>query len=224
MASIVIVGGRARACVGAVLHEGDPRQEANDEGCAQGAHRLWAPVEGPLLNKLENLQRNFTRKVSKIFNLSYWERLKVMNLQSIQRRFDRYKLIYTWKVINGTVPNCGLNWAESPHNGRMIIIPEEGDYLNSIRRQSFSFTAGQTFNYLPRYMRDDNLSSLEVWKASLTKLLEKVPDCPKTTSLKPIFTSPYTNKQSNSLNVAFLVLNVKYWKPPPDVKDRLNGG
>ena len=73
-------------------------------------------------------------------------------------------------------------------------------------------------------MRDDNESTLEVWKASLDKLLELVPDCPKTATLVPTFTSPYTNKQSNTLYVAFLVLNVKYWKPPPDVKDKLKGG
>ena len=96
-----------------------------------------------------------------------------------------------------------------------MIIPEEGKYLKSIRRQTFSFTAGQIFNYLPRYLRDDNLSSLDEWKASLDKLLESVPDCPKTTSLVPPLTSPYTNKHSNTLHVAFLVLNVKYWKPPP---------
>ena len=139
-----------------------------------------------------------------------------MKLQSIQRRLDRYKLIYTQKIIRGFVPNCGLNWAESPYNGRYIIIPEEGKYLKSLRRQTVSFTAGQMFNYLPRYMRDDNESSLEVWKASLDKLLELVPDCPKTPTLVPTFTSPYTNKQSNTLHVTFLVLNVKYWKSTPD--------
>ena len=40
--------------------------------------------------------------------MSYEERLKHLNLYSIQRRRDRYKIIYLWKNIEKFVPNKPL--------------------------------------------------------------------------------------------------------------------
>ena len=93
------------------------------------------------------------------------------------------------------------------------MIPDKRKYLNTLRMQTFSYSASNIFNFLPRYLRDDDSSSLESWKNSLDKLLEKVPDCPKTPTLDPVLISPHTNKYSNSLHVALIRLNTKYWKP-----------
>ena len=38
-------------------------------------------------------------------DLSYNERLKALKLYSLQRRRERYCIIYVWKVLEGLVPN-----------------------------------------------------------------------------------------------------------------------
>ena len=43
----------------------------------------------------------------------YKQRLKYLNLTSIQRRFDRYKIIYIIKALKGDVPSHNI---EIDHN------------------------------------------------------------------------------------------------------------
>ena len=61
--------------------------------------QLWAPADGGDLEKLEGLLRTFTFKIPSVKHLSYWERLKELKMNSEQRRIERYRLIYTWKVL-----------------------------------------------------------------------------------------------------------------------------
>ena len=70
--------------------------------------QLWSPVEGGDLEKLEGVLRTYTSKIPAVKHLNYWERLCSLSLNSQQRRMERYKIIYCWKVIENIVPNCGL--------------------------------------------------------------------------------------------------------------------
>ena len=70
--------------------------------------QLWAPLEGKQMENIENVLRNFSSRIHKLKTKNYWERLKTMKLNSMQRRIERYKIIYTWKVLEGLVPNCGI--------------------------------------------------------------------------------------------------------------------
>ena len=72
--------------------------------CAQ----LWAPSEGPMLDKLEKILYDYTKYIPEICNLSYERRLKAMKLQSVQRRYDRYRILYTRKCALDLVPNCNI--------------------------------------------------------------------------------------------------------------------
>ena len=54
---------------------------------------------------------------------NHWERLKMIKLSSIERRHERYKITYIWKVVNGLCPNFGLDWEYQCNNGLMIKIP-----------------------------------------------------------------------------------------------------
>ena len=40
--------------------------------------------------------------------MDYGERLSHLNLTLVQKRFDRYRIFYTRKIILGHVPNVGL--------------------------------------------------------------------------------------------------------------------
>ena len=76
--------------------------------------QLWAPKEGPKMDKLERLQYFYTGLIPELRNLTYEERLKKLKMSSLQRRYDRYRIFYIWKIGHGLVPNCGINQITGP--------------------------------------------------------------------------------------------------------------
>ena len=58
---------------------------------------------------LENVQRCFTRRISGITDINYWDTLKELKLYSMERRRERYCIIYVLKMLHELVPNfsCG---------------------------------------------------------------------------------------------------------------------
>ena len=69
------------------------------------ASQLWSPHLLKSIYLIEKVQRSFTKHITGIKNKPYDERLKLLNLYSVQRRRDRYQIIYLWKIIEGLVPN-----------------------------------------------------------------------------------------------------------------------
>ena len=62
------------------------------------------------LNKIERMQRSFTSKfITGMRTLSYEDRLKSLNLYSVQRRFERYTIIYSWKILEFRTYNSQLH-------------------------------------------------------------------------------------------------------------------
>ena len=55
--------------------------------------------------EVERIQRSFTKYISGMQNLSYHQRLNALRLYSLQRRRDRYIVIYMWKILENLVPN-----------------------------------------------------------------------------------------------------------------------
>ena len=70
--------------------------------------QLWGPSEGPLLDRLEKTQSYFTRLIPSIRDKNYSERLKILNISTIQRQYDRYRIMYVRKILLDSVPNPGL--------------------------------------------------------------------------------------------------------------------
>ena len=68
--------------------------------------QLYFPTKSSDMEKIENLQRIFTRKIPEVKSLNYWQRLAHLNMYSQQRRMERYRAIYVWKILEGLVPNC----------------------------------------------------------------------------------------------------------------------
>ena len=71
------------------------------EYCSQ----LWNPTKRGDIQKLEMLQKTFTRKINGLSNLTYWDRLKRCGIFSLQRRRERYQIIYVWKILEELVPS-----------------------------------------------------------------------------------------------------------------------
>ena len=142
---------------------------------------VWNPSKISDIQKLESIQRCFTRKINGCKELTYWDRLKKLKILSLQRRRERYCIIHVWKILNGLAPN-DLEFQFSTHQRlgiRASIPPINKKAQLSVRTdydKTFRVQAAQLFNVLPTDLR--SLSTLESFKAGLGRFLEQYPDTP----------------------------------------------
>ena len=123
------------------------------EYCSQ----LWCPLKKGEIQALEMVQRTFLRKISGMNELSYWDQLKKLNMYSLERRRERYRIIYVWKVLENRVPNIGNDRICSknhPRRGRECFPPKVNQYCNrkvqSLLYASLPVHGQQLFNCLPK--------------------------------------------------------------------------
>ena len=96
--------------------------------------QLWSPTGGILMNKIQNVLKNFLNKIPSMRSLNYWEKLKELKMNSMQRRLDRCKIIYTWKILENLVPNCGIQ--KEPTNerkGRQCEVIKHRSKVQSVK-------------------------------------------------------------------------------------------
>ena len=128
--------------------------------------------------------------------MTYWERLKYLKMNSQQRRFERYKVFYTWKVINGLVPNPGICLLpDSDRRGILCKVPATKD---NMRNNSYQVIGPRLFNALPKELRNMKCSKAD-FKFALDTFLCKIPDEPQCPNLVPGATDMIESKPSNSL-------------------------
>ena len=140
---------------------------------------LWSPETKGEIAKLEQVQRNFTRRISGCRRITYWDRLYHLNLQSIQRRRDRYSMIQVWKTYNNLVPNSTqMKFYESAGLGPRAVIPlynyRAQKSKSSLLEASFGVRGGQLWNTLPENIKV--APSLGALKARLGHYLAEIPD------------------------------------------------
>ena len=149
--------------------------------------QLWAPHLNKDWNELESIQRRFTNIIDEVSDLDYWSRLKALRLYSLERRAERYKIIYTWKIIENLAPNMTSNKIEtriSERRGRYCVVPNLPNTnicsakVKTIRENSFSVQGPKLFNCLPKSIRDLSGVSVDSFKQHLDKLLTHIPDRP----------------------------------------------
>ena len=147
--------------------------------------QLWSPHDGGNLQRIEKLLQSFTARIPAIRHLNYWERLKSIRMNSEQRRLERYKIIYAWKIFEQKVPNCGLEWEQSDLTGRQVKLRPLKREARRLREASFQEIGPKLFNNLPKKVR--NLKNIEVedFKEALDEVLSKIPDEPKVEGLTP---------------------------------------
>ena len=147
---------------------------------------LWSPTTIGKIRKLESVQRSFTAKIHTISNLSYWERLKRLEMYSVERRRERYLMIYVYKIIQGITPNFEgekfmLQVETNARRGRFCIVPSLNTRaparVTTMVEASLSVTGPKLFNSLPMDIRNCNVS-VDAFKARLDKFLKRVPDQP----------------------------------------------
>ena len=62
---------------------------------------VWSPTLQGDINKIERIQKSFTSRIAGMENKNYHQRLKALNLYSLERRRERYLIINAWEQIEG---------------------------------------------------------------------------------------------------------------------------
>ena len=155
------------------------------EYCSQ----LWCPFKKGDIQDLEQVQKSFFRKIKGMEQLSYWEQLQSLSTYSLERRRERYRMIYVWRIIEGQVPNISdqehrkveTKW--HIRRGRVCLIPSVNSHatqaIKTLRYASFGIQGPRLFNVLPAYIRNTTGCSVETFKNKLDNFLQTVPDEPQ---------------------------------------------
>ena len=149
---------------------------------------VWSPSKISDIQKLENVQRSFFRKILGLQHMDYWDRLKKLKIMSLQRRRERYCIIQVWKIVNGLSPNdINMQFKSHPRLGLKAIVPSINNKVQlSIRTDydcSFGVRAAQLWNILPP--DTSSLKSLDCFKTGLGRFLERFPDTPPVPGYTP---------------------------------------
>ena len=87
---------------------------------------LWCPLSVGNKQKIEAVKWSLIRKIAGIRNMNYWQTLHELKIYSLERRRERYRIIYMWKILEGLVPNInkkGVQSFENHRQGRKCITP-----------------------------------------------------------------------------------------------------
>lgn len=165
--------------------------------------QLWQPLQSGMLQRIENLQKSFTKKIPHISHLNFWERLSYLRINSQQRRLERYRIIYVWKILEGLSPNCGIISDENDKRGRMCKLPaivqSASQHIKTLREQTLQMHGCKLFNKMPAEIRNLKYCGVEDFKIKLDQFLSQIPDQPVIGSLLPATCDPITMKPSNSI-------------------------
>ena len=110
-------------------------------------------------------------------------------MYSLERRRERYIIIYTWKIMEEQVPNFsysdneGIKSAWHPRRGRNCTVPAINlrgpRHYQTVRNSSFSVRGPRLFNALPASIRNMTGCTVDSFKRSLDRYLSTVPDEPQ---------------------------------------------
>ena len=123
---------------------------------------------------------------------------------SVQRRHERYKILYAYKIKEGLVPNIskthGLDFVNRGRRGRVCIVPNyplRGKAIG-VRERSFALTTCNLWNSLPRCIRDIKGRNLSYFKKKLDNVLSHYPDVPRCSTIGHTYDKHNIHK-SNSI-------------------------
>jgi hypothetical protein len=121
---------------------------------------------------------------------SYPERLKELNIYSLQRRRDRYLILQVYRVVIGLSDNPGFRVIKYGLRTKIRVEPTFNKYAPSwvrhARSASISCQGARLYNSLPRELREledttpPSKSHVNSFKARLDKYLSNIPDIPGT--------------------------------------------
>ena len=130
------------------------------------------------------VQRSFLRKIDGMNGLDYWKQLQALKINSLERRWERYQIIYVWKILEGLVPNLsGSSKIEprmSDRRGRSCYRQAlDRNSYQQLRNNSLSIHGVKLFNCIPKKIRNLTNCPKEKFKSELDMFLKLIPDEPQ---------------------------------------------
>ena len=150
--------------------------------------QLWSPHKQGDIQLIEDVQRCFTRKIPIHGRKCYWERLRSLRMYSLERRRERYKIIYVWKMLENLVPNLStehnrIKSKMSSRHGRLCVIPSVSKTasarVQTLREGSLCVNGPKLFNILPPSIRNITNVGVDTFKKKLDEFLAAIPDEPQ---------------------------------------------
>ena len=117
-------------------------------------------------------------------SLDYSDRLVYLKLHSLQRRRERYCIIYVWKTIEGLVPNFSnpIVCSYSDRRGRSCIVMYHMyihiGRLGTLAFNSFRWWAIRLFNAMHNHIRCISSCSVLRFKCKLDLYFRNIVDLP----------------------------------------------
>ena len=142
---------------------------------------LWNPYLTKHITRIEGVQRFFTSKISGMQDMNYWERLRDLNIISLQRRRERNIILLLWKMKNQIIPNCfKIEFRENKRAGgiKAILKPlsKIKGRVQTVYDASFPIVSAKLWNTLPGKLT--LLQSLSSFKSGLDNHLWSISDEP----------------------------------------------
>ena len=141
---------------------------------------LWSPSAVGLIQRLEEIQKSFLKQI-KGTPKKYWQSLKQLKIYSLQRRRERYCIIYHWKILENRVPNINdaFKSKDHPRLGRMCISKYTGPNNTKLRDSTLTIKGAKLFNAMPKNIRNLKNIPVDKFKNALDTYLKTVPDEPQ---------------------------------------------
>ena len=96
-----------------------------------------------------------------------------MQLYSQERRRERYRIIFLWKVAQGLVQGYPATFVQNDRRGRLMqVAPLRNAAPAAVKKakeSSLQVKGAQLFNCIPRELRDTFTGTAEQFKAGLDK-------------------------------------------------------
>ena len=155
---------------------------------------LWNSSKIKDIQQLEGIQRTFTSRIDGFQHLNYWQRLKALDLMSLQRRRERYLIIHMWKILHGKCPNdIDIKFSETLRHGHRAVVPSmaksSSQRNQTLLDKSFAVTGPRLWNLIPQHMH--TIEDPTLFKSALTSFVKSFPDEP------PV--QGYSSRNGNSL-------------------------
>ena len=133
---------------------------------------IWNPIYTRQIKDIEDVQRRFTKRLPGLKKLSYEDRLKNLNMSTLESRRNLADLAMVYKLLHDqlgiTADSVGIILSQAPTRGKDINI-QVHKALNNIVAKTFAYRASTTWNSLPPATKLSR--SLPVFKQCLTKQL-----------------------------------------------------
>ena len=144
---------------------------------------LYYPTIYQDIDAMEAGQKAFLKHIPGLQGVHHWDKLKVLDLSSVQRRTERFTIICYWKILNGLISGPETFKTKEGRLGVTAVFPTwprgTAPWVVKLRRGSFHYKACLLFNSTPRWVREIKGGTVESFKRQLNRYLSVVMDCPR---------------------------------------------